>query len=164
MDVSRIPLPGHNPKFPGLLVRLTNQYDDGSGFIKLDDKKKQKLLPEELRSQPTINVHSVDFQGPIFDTWPPESHRKLIGTSEDTNEPLRARSFLKKFMTRAWRRPVDDAEVDDMYTLLRNCGQRRFRLKLPFERPRLVLVSPEFLYLVEPASVDGKRRDLTLTR
>ena len=93
--IEDFPLPGHNPKFPGLLVRLTNQYDDGSGFIKLDDKKKQKLLPEELRSQPTINVHSVDFQGPIFDTWPPESHRQLIGASEDTNETLRARSFLK---------------------------------------------------------------------
>ena len=160
--IEDFPLPGHNPKFPGLLVRLTNQYDDGSGFIKLDDKKKQKLLPEELRSQPTINVHSVDFQGPIFDTWPPESHRQLIGTSEDTNEPLRARSFLKKFMTRAWRRPVDDAEVDDMYTLFEKLRSKEVSFEAAIrETFALVLVSPEFLYLVEPASVDGKRRDLT---
>ena len=40
--IENFPLPGHNPKFPGLLVRLVNEYDDGSGFLQAGQKKKKK--------------------------------------------------------------------------------------------------------------------------
>ena len=59
-------------------------------------------------------------------------------------------------MTRAWRRPVDDAEVHDMYTLFEKLRSNEVSFEAAIrETFALVLVSPEFLYIVEPASVDG---------
>ena len=161
--IEDFPLPGHNPKFPGLLVRLINEYDDGSGFLKLDDKKKQKLDPETLAAQPTIEVHALEFEGPVFDAWPPTSHRRLVGMpSDEQEEPVRARRVLQQFMTRAWRRPVEKAEVDalfKMYARIRP-GEPSFEAAIR-ETFALVLVSPEFLYLVEPEVPEAKSRKLT---
>ena len=80
--IENFPLPGHNPKFPGLLVRLVNEYDDGSGFLQAGQKKKKKKnVPKDpaLESQPKIQVHSVEFEGPVFSSWPPASHTRLLG-------------------------------------------------------------------------------------
>jgi hypothetical protein len=62
-----------------------------------------------------------------------------------------AAQVLRDFLPRAWRRPVDDAEVDRLLTLFDRADERGDRyedaLKLPL---KAALVSPHFLFLAEP--------------
>ena len=158
--IENFPLPGHNPKFPGLLVRLVNEYDDGSGFLQAGQKKKKKKnSPKDpaLESQPKIEVHSVEFEGPLFSSWPPASHTRLLGKSSGSEED-RARLALERFMPRAWRRPVTTAEVGRMLSLFTRVRPDSPSFEVAMrDTLALVLVTPEFLYLVEPAGEKGSR-------
>ena len=168
--IENFPIPGHNPKYPGLLVKVSNEYDDGSGFSKRKPKKKKKPKkgeepkPEpvdpDLHKQPRIHVTALEFEGPLFDAWPPSNHVNLVGSPEDGPEEVRARKSIKKFMSRAYRRPVADKEVDGMFGIYgqirRDAGSYEAAMR---EILALVLASPDFLYLIEPSP--GKRRNLT---
>jgi hypothetical protein len=126
-------------------------------------KKNRKNLPlEPDPTKPLLVIESVDFEGPIFDTWPPRSHSQIFfQTSGKPDEREYARKILARFMTRAYRRPVDESELTAMLDLL-----ERLRTGSPsFESAvgdllALVLVSPEFLYLVEPRNESFERQPL----
>ena len=165
--MENFPLPGHNPKYPGLLVRLTNEYDDGSGFItrKLPKRKKPKKgqpsepLPVDPRekSQPVVEVKAVEFEGPLFKSWPPRSHVALIGEAGEGNEESRAAAALEKFMARAYRRPVTPKETGAMFDLFRVIRKRSDSFEAAMrETLALVLATPDFLYLVEPAAAQRR--------
>lgn len=158
--IENFPLPGHNPKYPGLLVRLVNEYDDGSGFLQAGKKKKKKKnAPKDpaLESQPKIQVHSVEFEGPVFKSWPPASHTRLLGKPAGSEEE-RARLALEKFMARAWRRPVTADEVGRILALFTRVRPDSPTFEVAMrDTLALVLVTPEFLYLVEPRGEKGSR-------
>ncbi|MFP6901495.1 MAG: DUF1592 domain-containing protein, partial [Opitutales bacterium] len=159
--IEDFPLPGHNPKFPGLLIRLTNTYDDGSGFFQRNrgkKKKKNALEDPDLARQPVAQIHAVEFEGPVFASWPPPSHLRLVGEPGGETEESRAKKALKEFMPRAWRRPVTAGEVDSMLVLYRKVRplQTSFEAAMR-ETLALVLISPDFLYLLEPGRPKGDR-------
>lgn len=126
-----------------------------------------------------IGLQWFEMDGPIgrnSDTqpaWPPTSHRRLLG-----NMPLEAteaqenglayrvvsespvddaRRLLRKFATRAYRRPVRDADILVAMKMVRP----RLRRGEPFVDAllagyRAILTSPEFLLLSEqPGDLDG---------
>lgn len=121
---------------------------------------------------PGLAIQWVEIEGPLHDTWPPASHRRLFGdlkqapapTAEDKNrlevvsrQPLvDAERLLRDFTRRAFRRTVTD---DDVKPLL-----ARVKAKLDagasFEQAmrvayKEVLVSPQFLFLREkPGKLD----------
>ena len=144
-------------KFPGLVVRLRNAYDDGSPLPKAD-KKKKGAYPDEPQLS-AINIESVEFYGPVYDEWPPELHRRILPKSELAESAPEAyvRDVLERFMSRAYRRPVDAQEVAGMvgfYKTIRPVFpslEEAMRETLAF-----VLIRPDFLYLMEPAG-DEKR-------
>jgi mono/diheme cytochrome c family protein len=83
------------------------------------------------------------------------ARRKLLIASPGTNnlEPRdAARQILTAFMSRAYRRPVTDKEINRYLTLFDKAAQRgdafEQSLKLALKG---VLVSPNFLFLIEPA-------------
>lgn len=167
--IENFPLPGHNPKFPGLSVKISNEYDDGSGYIKRKPKKPKKKKkgekPEpvpvdpDFHKQPQIHIHSVEFEGPVLDAWPPSNHARLAGEPEES-EAKRARKALLHFMTLAYRRPASEQEVGDMLGLYEQIRKNSTSYESAIrETLALVLVTPEFLYLIEPSP--GKRRPLT---
>ena len=162
--IEDFPLPGHNPKYPGLLARITNEYDDGSGFIKRKPKKPkkgEKAPPPDpdLANQPVIEINAVEFEGPLFDAWPPVNHVALIGKPGEGNEESRAMTAIKRFMTRAYRRPVTSKESGAMFDLYRVIRKRSDSFEAAMrETLALVLATPDFLYLVEPTA--GQRRAL----
>ncbi len=171
--IEEFPLPGHNPKFPGLLVRLTNEYDDGSGFrqraAKSKPKKTKKGEPPpppdpDLAKQPRVHLHAVEFAGPIFASWPPHFHlRHLGGTFEkEEDETSRARQALESFLPLAWRRPAEKEDIDGLLALFREVrpGGPSFESAIR-ETFAMALVSPEFLYLLEPTAPKGEARPLT---
>ena len=155
MENFPLPVRGQG-KFPGLVVRLRNVYDDGTAPP--NKAKNEAEYPDEP-TLPAIIVKSVDFKGPVFDQWPPAEHRRLLPKSDlqQTDERAYMVTVLKDFMSRAFRRPVDSAEVDRMASFF-----EEVRPEFPtFEEAAretlaMVLVSPDFLYLMEPAG-DNKR-------
>lgn len=158
--IENFPLPvAGQSKYPGLVARVTNVYDDGTPRPKLEERekedgKKERFYPEEP-DYPKVHVEKLVFKGPLADVWPPERHQRILFPSElrKTDEPAYVREVLQRFMTRAWRRPPEPADVDryvDFYN-------SQFETFPDFEERiqetlAMVLISPEFLYLMEPDS------------
>ncbi|MBA61787.1 MAG: hypothetical protein CMJ76_05410 [Planctomycetaceae bacterium] len=164
--VENHPLPVRGQgKFPGLVVRILNQYDDGAGKpkeVELErDGKKKKGFPAEA-GYPVIHVESVTFKGPVFDQWPPKRHRDILFESEmrQTDEQGYVAQVMERFLRRAFRRPASKDEVQrfvDFYLAIR--GDFPDFEEAMKETLAMALISPPFLYLVEPA--DDKKRDLS---
>ena len=74
MENHPLPVRGQG-KFPGLVVRVLNQYDDEAGKpkeVELErDGKKKKGFPAE-EGYPVIHIEKVTFKGPVYDQWPPQ--------------------------------------------------------------------------------------------
>jgi hypothetical protein len=120
---------------------------------------------------PGLAVHWVEVEGPLYESWPPPSHRALFG--ELAQEPLpKDRSFLevvsknpvsdaerllRGLVRRAFRRDVSDAEIRPFVDLVKV----RLEEKDSFEQAMragfsAVMTSPEFLFLDErPGKLDG---------
>ncbi|RLT20920.1 MAG: DUF1592 domain-containing protein [Planctomycetota bacterium] len=156
--VEEFPLPVRGQgKFPGLVVMIRNAYDDGSPLHtgeQSKEKEKKWTYPNEP-NLPTILIHSVEFQGPLTEEWPPISHRKILNDSNlrETDEKAYVAEMLGRFMPRAYRRPVESTEVDRLLEFF-----QAIRPEFPtFEEAiretlSMVLISPQFLFFMDPAS------------
>jgi len=124
-------------------------------------------------AQPAALVDWLEIEGPIQPDWPPVSHRLILG-DPPVREPAvaappgpatgdigRARTVLTRFMARAYRRPVSEAEIDAKLALFTaaRAGQSSFieAIKIPLTA---VLASPHFLYLAEPQPANRDARPL----
>ncbi len=158
--IENFPLPVRGQgKFPGLVVRVRNAYSDGSPLPKsTKDKKKVTTYPAEPHL-PSLLIKSIEFEGPVFDHWPPENHRRILFDSplRAKDEAAYATAVLEPFMRRAYRRPVTKAEVTKMVDFYRSIRPTFPTLEEAMrETLAMVLIQPEFLYLFEPAG-DKKR-------
>ncbi len=111
-----------------------------------------KLTDDDYKPiQPTLIVDSVEWDGPLVDSWPTQAHQKIFFAGDKAvKDAAYAREILKRFAARAWRRPVQDSEVD---RLLKPVEQAR-GLGDSFEVSvksglMAVLCSKSFLYLEE---------------
>ncbi len=127
------------------------------------DRKDKAAMRAFLPAPPdrsTLVLQSLEFEGPIFDRWPPASHRRLL-PDVSGSERSRAASSIQQFMSRAYRRPVTDQDVQvvlSFYDELRPVSES-FEEAMR-ESFAMILVSPEFLYLFEPNETQ-ERRPLT---
>ncbi|HEX8913663.1 MAG TPA: DUF1592 domain-containing protein [Humisphaera sp.] len=135
-----------------LTVTPQNLYDDGT----LNDDN--AFTKTRLRSTPRAAIDWMEFEGPLTETWPPEHHARILFDS-----PLRSadpdayvRAVLRRFMSRAYRRPAADAEVERFVkvyaTLLPELKTLEATMR---ETLSLVLVSPQFLYHTTVANDAG---------
>ena len=167
--IENFPLPVRGQgKFPGLVVILSNAYDEFSQIGKTqereitgDDGKKKKIW-EHGMGYPRLHVEWLEFEGPFFEQWPPEEHRRILFPSHlrEKREKAYIRKVLKSFLSRAWRRPVSRKEVRQyvgFYQKLRP-GFPDLESTLR-ESLVMALIAPDFLYLLEPAAT--KLRPLT---
>jgi mono/diheme cytochrome c family protein len=119
---------------------------------------------------PGLAVNWVEVEGPLHDTWPPESHRRIFGdllqgpdernryrleviSSDPTEDAAR---ILHDFARRAFRRPVTEDDVRpflDLFETKRAEGysfEQAVRVGL-----KGIMVSPRFLFLDEkPGRLD----------
>ena len=162
---------GKQSKYPGMLVWATNVYDDGKPATKSKQVVEEVILPNGKKKKtkktiwpedsdfPKIVVESFEFAGPIFESWPPEHHSKILFSSDKKeDEKAYAVEVLQRFMERAYRRPIETDEVEGMiyyYERIRP-DTESFEVAMR-EVLSMVLISPDFLYLIEPAGKDGKR-------
>lgn len=162
-------------KYPGLLIWLTNAFSDGrpapkprQEIVEIPGKEgkkpgKQKRLVWDVDPDfPKIEVASVSFKAPVFENWPPSHHTRILFPDDlaERDPTEYARVVLSRFMRRAFRRPVTDDEVDLMLAYFHEVRPTFSTFEEAMrETLAMVLVAPEFLYLVEPSS--GKSRGLT---
>lgn len=108
---------------------------------------------------PGVGFSEVEITGPLIAEWPPVSTARLLGlVSLATGTLADAETVLRRFVPRAFRRPVADEETARFLGLVRQRLEagRTFHESL---RAGLVAVlcSPNFLYLREEAR-PGTRR------
>ena len=129
--------------YPRNSVRNISQMGDlpsPSEFVKLVNSSE---------SQTDIQLDYVEIIAPVYDHWPPESHNRIfIASQNKTNEPAYAREVLSNFMSRAWRRNVNAAEIDQKMVLFAKIRThcRDFEEAM-IEVLASVISSPNFLYV-----------------
>lgn len=123
-------------------------------------------------SGPGLCIDWIEVEGPLHDSWPPESHRRIFGDLPQeaapvfnnstrvevaSNEPQEdAVRILRDFAQRAFRRPVTEQDVSPFI----NLTKQKLSEGRSFEQAvrvglTAILVSPEFLFLREqPGKLD----------
>lgn len=157
--IEEFPLPGHNPKFPGVLVTVWNDYE-GTNTAPKKNKKDKKSVEDP--TQPVIIVKSLDFVGPVLEGWPPPSHTNILFASDsEANESVYVREVLSRFVERAFRRPASADEVEYFASFFNKLSPQGASFEEAIrETLAMVLISPDFLYLVEPKDNDAKSQPL----
>jgi hypothetical protein len=111
---------------------------------------------------PGIGLQWVEIEGPLYDSWPPPSHKRLFGdlplvpatpnarlhVVKPLDPQADAERLLTDFMRRAYRRPVSPKDVAPMLALV---AQHLADKKNSFEEAmrvgyKAVLCSPDFLF------------------
>ena len=153
--IENFPLPSKSQsKFPGLLLWLDNAYAEGHDKpIKARGKGKKKKAPKGPLTYPRIEVASMQFIGPILDDWPPAQHKAILLPSEQrSNEETYSKIVIRNFMRRAFRRPIHDEEIVPYYRFFRSTHPEMETFEDAIrETLAMVLISPDFLFLVEPS-------------
>lgn len=127
-------------------IRPRVVFDDGT----LNDggtyaKVRQLSLPRAV-------IQWIEFEAPIVDVWPPEHHTAILfdSTLRETDADMYVREVLSRFMTRAYRRPVRESEIDRYRKIYRLVRPSVSSLEAAIrETLAMVLVSPPFLYRAE---------------
>ena len=102
---------------------------------------------------PGLKIHWVEVEGPLPETWPTESYRRVFADVDPKAGKLAdAEKLLRTLLPKAFRRPVTEDEVKPFVALV----SKAMDMGLPFEAAlrtgyKAVLSSPKFLYLREPA-------------
>ena len=134
---------------------------------------------------PGLAVQWVEIEGPLIDQWPPESLARVYGdlpfeviNAEEMKrnrrlKPVReavstkpiadAKALLERFLSRAFRRPVDEETLQSYLDLVEtqlNTGTS-FHNAIHFGL-KAALCSPDFLYLQEPSENGGDLDDFQL--
>jgi hypothetical protein len=130
--------------YPRNLVRSTNKLGD------LPSPSEYIKLVNASISGGDVRVHAVDVTAPVYETWPPAAHtRILFEDANEQDESAYTREVLVDFISRAWRRAPSAQEVQqklDLFTKIRPQFDRSQGAMI--EVLATVLSSPNFLYLV----------------
>jgi mono/diheme cytochrome c family protein len=113
------------------------------------------LVTDAAVTSPALVIKSIEFEGPVTPAWPSATHRRIFFDDRLRAEPeAYARQILERFLTRAFRRPVTEAQLGRYMAFWR----RQFQAKDggSFEEAMrdtlaAALSSPSFLHHVEIA-------------
>ena len=107
--------------------------------------------PDPKKRDRNLYLYWLEVEGPtnLTPPPPPESHRKIftVKPSEKLSPVEAARQILSPFASKAFRRPVQKAELDKLIQLF----QMAQKNKLSFEESvalsiKAILISPKFLF------------------
>lgn len=103
------------------------------------------------REMPRLLIRSVEFEGPFHETWPPLTHRNILFDSDRQDDPAAyAREVLRSFATRAFRRPITEAEEAAIFAVWNDAfAEGGDFLQSIKDALLVVLTSPQFLFLIE---------------
>ena len=106
------------------------------------------------RDMPRLRIRSIEFEGPFHESWPPESHRRLLPDLPSKSDPQAyARDVLSQFATRAFRRPLTAAELDSLVAVWKSSRDRgEGERQALVDAFLVVLTAPQFLFLIEQSA------------
>ncbi|QVL34129.1 DUF1592 domain-containing protein [Telmatocola sphagniphila] len=106
-----------------------------------------------------VLIDHIQISAPFYEQWPPKTHTDIFMESKNkSNEGVYGREVLNHFLRRAWHRPVNPQEVDELMALF-----AKYRPEFPTFEEAMVevlataLAAPEFLYLTQRAMTDDKK-------
>lgn len=112
--------------------------------------------------EPLLEVLSVEFEGPLLEGYPSQKAKELLPTSPNvSDEEIYAQEVLSQFLKRAYRRDISDSELVHAVDSFRTFRGLTSDFKQAIRKTMaMTLVSPKFIYLIEPAGPTGKTREL----
>jgi mono/diheme cytochrome c family protein len=116
---------------------------------------------------PPLLIESIEFEAPYLQEWPPASYRQIFFASPNReDEEVYAREVFESFLTRAWRRPLREGEVDRFLDFWRRDRADFSRFEESVKEGLIAaLCSPSFLFRVEadaPRDAEGRIDEVTL--
>ncbi|QDT45223.1 hypothetical protein Pan241w_53420 [Gimesia alba] len=64
---------------------------------------------------PRLFLDWIEIEGPLYETWPPRSHQTVFFAGDaGTNDVAYARQIFRRLLPKAYRRPVNDAEIEEI--------------------------------------------------
>ncbi|MEP3480681.1 MAG: DUF1592 domain-containing protein [Fuerstiella sp.] len=107
---------------------------------------------------PAIFIDYVEVAAPVYDEWPPQTHRSVLIESKNSHdETAYAQQIITDFMTRAWRQTPTTRDINRKLQLF-----RRLRpINTDFQEAIVevlatILSSPKFLYVL-PGKQDERQ-------
>jgi mono/diheme cytochrome c family protein len=133
---------------------------EASYFLEPGDRVTIRMMDGAPHSQnrtfidqpgPFLAIRSFSVEGTLYESWPPKGHRTLFGDIDPAQPtPEKAAAIAAHLAPKLFRRPVDAAAVAKYRALF----EKFVETMTPDEALRgmlaAMLVSPEFLYLLEP--------------
>lgn len=117
----------------------------------------------DLDEIPRLWMEWVEIEGPVA-TWPPQGRTELFfdGEAREIDDSY-LREIFARFLPRAYRRPVEPKEIDAVVAWVRKArdANQLSGVDAVREGVKMVLCSPGFLLLQEPAGPSAKPRRLT---
>ena len=112
--------------------------------------------------EPLLDISSVELEGPLYSGYPSEVAQKLIpGSLDKLSEEELAYETIRNFLPKAFRREIttDDIEkhLHHFRTYREVTGSFRSAIRKTLAT---ILLSPEFIFLIEPATNDAAPRPL----
>jgi cytochrome c553 len=115
------------------------------------------------RDMPRLLIRSVEFEGPLYETWPPPSHRNIFLDFDRKDDPAAyGQKVIREFAARAYRRPITAQEESMLMAVFKkSLGRGSSFQESVKDALQVVLTSPQFLFLIEnsrtsePEPLDG---------
>src|SRR5262249_51162881 len=99
------------------------------------------------RDMPRLMIRSVEFEGPLYESWPPPTHHNIfVDFDRKSDHPAYARKIIHDFATRAYRRPISANEEDTLMAVYQKSAAtagRSFQDSIK-DALLVVLTSPQF--------------------
>ncbi len=106
------------------------------------------------RDMPRLQIHSIEFEGPYYTQWPPETHQRIFIDSPAKQQPeAYARQVIDQFASRAFRRPVTADESSALFRFWQQTYNESHNFQQSIKDTLIVvLTSPQFLFIIEGSS------------
>lgn len=119
------------------------------------------LVKESSLKGPPLLIKSVEFEAPYYPVWPPKSYTEIFFKSKNqNNEEVYANEVIEKFMERAFRRTLNDGELDRYVTFWKNIRSDFDSFEDGVKEVLIaILCSPNFIYLNQPMNLNSKELD-----
>jgi len=112
--------------------------------------------------EPLLEVLSVELEGPLLEGYPSQTAKNLLPPSPNSdNEEVYAGEVLAGFLKRAYRREVSESEIAHAVESFRAFRDLTADFKSAMRKTMaMTLVSPKFIYLIEPTGSSESAREL----
>ena len=119
------------------------------------------LVKESSLKGPPLLIKSVEFEAPYYPVWPPKSYTEIFFKSKNqNNKEAYANEVIEKFMERAFRRTLNDSELDRYITFWKNIRSDFDSFEDGVKEVLIaILCSPNFIYLNQPMKLNSGEYD-----